>query len=133
MQLMPATARAVARNRALARSRLTEPELNIQLGTRYLASLLRRFGGNVEKAVAAYNAGGGRIEEWAARSSSDEPAEFVENIPLRQTREFVYIVLRNYRFYRDLYAGEGVGAGPAARGERGAEAEPSATSDLNRP
>ena len=114
MQLMPATARSVARNRSLPRGRLTEPELNIQLGTRYLATLLRRFGGSLEKAVAGYNAGGSRIEEWASRGSSDEPAEFVENIPLRQTREFVYIVLRNYRFYRDLYAADAGGGVPAA-------------------
>lgn len=114
MQLMPGTARALAGNSRLARQRLTEPELNIQLGTRHLAGLLRRFGGSVEKAVAAYNAGGTRIEEWASRGGSEEPAAFVENIPLLQTREFVYVVLRNYRFYRDLY-GNGAGEGePAA-------------------
>lgn len=133
MQLMPATARAVARNRSLSRSRLTEPELNIQLGTRYLASLLRRFGGSVEKAVAAYNAGGSRIEEWASRGSTGEPAEFVENIPLRQTREFVYIVLRNYRFYRDLYAAEVGGAVPAAAGHGKAKDAEAAATGLNRP
>ena len=133
MQLMPATARAVARNRSLSRGRLTEPELNIQLGTRYLASLLRRFGGSLEKAVAAYNAGGSRIEEWASRGSTDEPAEFVENIPLRQTREFVYIVLRNYRFYRDLYAGESASGSPATADYTKPEVEEAVATDLSRP
>lgn len=103
MQLMPETARALAGNRALSESRMVEPELNIELGTRYLAGLLRRFGGSLEKAVAGYNAGGTRIEEWATQAGTSEPAEFVESIPLTQTREFVHIVLRNYRFYRDLY------------------------------
>lgn len=103
MQLMPGTARTLAGNQGLAESRLVEPELNIQLGTLYLAQLLRRFGGSLEKAVAGYNAGGSRIEEWASQTGGGEPAEFVESIPLTQTREFVHIVLRNYRFYRDLY------------------------------
>ena len=133
MQLMPATAQAVAGNRRLPHSRLTEPELNIQLGTRYLASLLRRFGGSLEKAVAAYNAGGARIEEWASRGSSDEPAEFVENIPLGQTREFVYIVLRNYRFYRDLYAGQSASGSPAAADYKKPEDEEAVATELSRP
>ncbi|MGH9862222.1 MAG: transglycosylase SLT domain-containing protein [Candidatus Acidiferrales bacterium] len=104
MQLMPGTARQLARRRALPESRLYEPELNIQLGTRFLAQLLARFGGSVEKALAAYNAGGTRVEEWGTRSATTDPAEFVESIPVGQTREFVYVVMRNYRFYRDLYA-----------------------------
>ncbi|MGH9804981.1 MAG: transglycosylase SLT domain-containing protein, partial [Candidatus Acidiferrales bacterium] len=133
MQLMPATARAVAGNRRLPRGRLTEPELNIRLGTRYLASLLRRFNGSLEKAVAAYNAGGTRIEEWASRGSTDEPAEFVENIPLRQTREFVYIVLRNYRFYRDLYAGEPAGGTPGAAGWMRPVGEEAVAAELSYP
>lgn len=103
-QLMPGTARRLARRRRLPPSRILEPEFNIQLGTRYLAQLLRRFDGSLEKAVAGYNAGGERVEEWASARNYREPAEFVESIPITQTREFVYTVLRNYRFYRDLYA-----------------------------
>ncbi|MFQ5664561.1 MAG: transglycosylase SLT domain-containing protein [Terriglobia bacterium] len=104
MQLMPGTARYLARRRRLAQSRILDSAFNIRLGTGYLAQLLRRFGGNLEKAVAAYNGGGTRVSEWAAQGAYPEPAEFVESIPVTQTREFVYKVLRNYRFYRDLYA-----------------------------
>lgn len=104
MQLMPATARSLARRRRLPSSRIVDPELNIRLGTEFLARLLQRFDGGLEKAVAAYNAGGSRVEEWLGQGPYREPAEFVESIPVTQTREFVYIVLRNYRFYRDLYA-----------------------------
>lgn len=103
MQLMPPTARHLARSRRLSRERILEPELNVRLGTRFLAELLEQFEGRVEMAVAAYNAGGRRVEEWEARDDYREMAEFVEDIPVTQTREFVYIVLRNYRFYRDLY------------------------------
>ena len=104
MQLMPATARRLAGAPRLSESRLHDPELNIRLGTRFLAELQRRFNGNLEKTVAGYNAGGTRVEGWASQGSYGEPAEFVESIPVTQTREFVYTVLRNYRFYRDLYA-----------------------------
>ncbi len=101
MQLMPGTAR-VLEGRRVSRQRAFDPETNIRLGTKYLAQLLARFGGNVEKAVAGYNAGGTRVEEWSSESFSDS-AEFVESIPITQTREFVHTVLRNYRFYHDLY------------------------------
>ena len=104
MQLMPATARRLAGSPRLPPERLHDPELNIRLGTRFLAELLRRFDGNLEKTVAGYNAGGTRVEGWASQGRYAEPAEFVESIPVTQTREFVYTVLRNYRFYRDLYA-----------------------------
>jgi soluble lytic murein transglycosylase len=102
MQLMPGTAR-VLEGRRVSRHRAFDPETNIRLGTVYLAQLLARFGGNVEKAVAGYNAGGARVEEWSAESYADS-AEFVESIPISQTREFVHTVLRNYRFYQDLYS-----------------------------
>jgi len=101
MQLMPGTARRLA-GRRVSRGRLYDPETNIRLGTQYLADLLAQFGGSTEKAVAGYNAGGGRVSEWSSEPYSD-PAEFVESISITQTREFVHTVLRNYRFYRDLY------------------------------
>lgn len=103
MQLMPRTARYLARNRRLSVERITDPDLNIRLGVRYLARLLRRFNGSLEKTVAAYNGGGTRVARWA-REFPRDPAEFVESIPVTQTREFVHKVLRNYHFYRDLYA-----------------------------
>jgi soluble lytic murein transglycosylase len=103
MQLMPGTARRLA-GRRLSRSYLRDPETNIRLGTKYLAQLWQQYGGETEKAVAGYNAGGGRVGEWSALADKGDGAEFVESIPIEQTREFVHVVLRNYRFYRDLYA-----------------------------
>ncbi len=104
MQLMPRTAEELAHQGRLSRARILEPALNVRLGARYLAQLLRRFNGNVEKALASYNGGGTRVTEWATTLGAEDTPEFVESIPVTQTREFVYIVLRNYRFYRDLYA-----------------------------
>lgn len=104
MQLMPDTARRLAGVRRLDPERLFEPEFNIRLGTRFLRQLMDRFGGQLELVVAAYNAGGTAVSRWHGRRTWSEPAEFVESIPAAQSREFVYIVLRNYQFYRDLYA-----------------------------
>ncbi|HSC77126.1 MAG TPA: transglycosylase SLT domain-containing protein, partial [Candidatus Acidoferrales bacterium] len=101
MQLMPGTARRLA-GRRVSRGGLYDPETNIRLGTKFLAGLMAQFGGSVEKAVAGYNAGGGRVIEWSSEPHADS-AEFVESISITQTREFVHTVLRNYRFYRDLY------------------------------
>lgn len=106
MQLMPDTARKLAGVRRLNADRLFEPEFNIRLGTRFLRELRERFRGRLELMVAAYNAGGTRVEQWHRRRAWAEPAEFVESIPVAQTRDFVYLVLRNYQFYRDLYADE---------------------------
>jgi len=104
MQLMPPTARDLARTRRLSRDRILDPELNIRLGTRFLRQLLDRFGGSPEKAVAGYNAGGTRVAGWVTETGAKDAPELVESIPVRQTREFVYIVLRNYAVYRNLYA-----------------------------
>ena len=104
MQLMPRTARLLARNRRLSKKQIFQPETNIKLGVQYLAQLIKKFNGDVEKAVAAYNGGDTRVARWSKKYPSDIP-KFVENIPLEQTRNFVYIVLRNHRFYRDLYEG----------------------------
>ncbi|MGH9890941.1 MAG: lytic transglycosylase domain-containing protein, partial [bacterium] len=101
MQLMPGTARMLE-GRRLSRHQTFDADTNIRLGTKYLAQLLARFDGNVEKAVAGYNAGGSRVVEWSTEDHADA-AEFVESIPITQTREFVHTVLRNYRFYHDLY------------------------------
>ena len=117
MQLMPPTARQLDRNRRLSRERILEPERNIRLGVLHLSQLLRRFDGNVEKAVAAYNGGGARVAQWTKELPADIPA-FVESIPLEQTRNFVYIVLRNYQFYRDLYGG---GEAPVIQRSRSTE------------
>ncbi|MFQ5817378.1 MAG: transglycosylase SLT domain-containing protein [Terriglobia bacterium] len=104
MQLMPRTARRLARVRRLNPDRLFQPDFNVRLGTRFLRELHRRFKGQLELMVAAYNAGGTRVTQWHRRRTWSEPAEFVESIPTEQTRNFVYLVLRNYQFYRDLYA-----------------------------
>lgn len=104
MQILPSTGRILSRRLRLrySRARLTQPEYNLRLGTTHLADLLERFG-QLELALAAYNAGPNNAEAWQAERAWDEPAEFVESIPFTETREYVQIVIRNMEIYRRLY------------------------------
>jgi peptidoglycan lytic transglycosylase len=79
------------------------PQLNITLGTRYFASLLQRYRGNVPLALAAYNAGTGRADRWQKQWPGLPMDEFVEHIPFRETRFYVKLVLRNLLNYERLY------------------------------
>ena len=104
MQVMPSTALKLARQLKVryARARLTDPGYNLQLGSRYLANLIQGFG-TPEAALAAYNAGEDRVEQWTAGQNYLEAAEFVESIPFTETREYVQIVIRNAEVYRQVY------------------------------
>lgn len=106
MQVMPPTGRQLGRKLRLgtvtARS-LRRPAINVAIGTYYLARLLDEHRGRVEAALAAYNAGPARVPVWLGWGDFREPAEFVETIPLTQTRDYVQIILRNLEIYRWLY------------------------------
>jgi soluble lytic murein transglycosylase len=104
MQVLPRTGRTLARRAKVpyARSKLFDPDYNLRLGTSHLADLVNGYG-NVEKALAAYNAGEHRVRAWTAQGEYREPAEFVESIPFTETREYVQIVMRNAEIYRRLY------------------------------
>jgi len=82
---------------------LAEPGVNVRLGTRYFRELLEKFNGNLEAALAAYNAGADRVEAWRSAGNFREPAEFVESIPFTETREYVQAILRNAGIYHRLY------------------------------
>jgi len=107
-QLMLPTARALARRLRLpspSAADLTDPALNIRLGALHLGDLLRRFGGATPVAVAAYNAGEAPVRGWLKARGSLPVDEFVEEIPLQETRGYVKRVLRSYAAYAFLYAG----------------------------
>ena len=109
-QLMLPTAQSVARQLRLgkvSRTSLTDASLNIRLGARYLGELVRRFDGSVALALAAYNAGGGAVSRWLDQRRGLELDEFVEEIPVEETRGYVKRVLRSYAAYRLLYGQPG--------------------------
>jgi soluble lytic murein transglycosylase len=116
MQVLPSTAREIAR-RLRIRFRpamLQQVEPNLRLGTRYFRQMLDAAGGSVEEALAAYNGGRSRVLRWKQWSDFREPGEFVETIPISQTRNYVHAILRNADVYRWLYA-EAAPAAPAAK------------------
>jgi soluble lytic murein transglycosylase len=105
MQLLPKTGKLVAREVKLKRytaSQLYTPAVNLQLGTRYFRGMVDKFGG-FEYALAAYNAGSDRVEDWLSQGKYRDPQEFVESIPFTETREYVQAILRNASVYKQLY------------------------------
>jgi hypothetical protein len=105
MQLLHSTAREVARNSDLKIKvkDLYDPEINIRLGLDYLKTLLDKYDGRLYLALAAYNAGPERVDEWLADFPNADEEEFIEMIPFSDTRNYVKNILRNYFFYRYYY------------------------------
>ena len=106
MQILPRTGQQIARQLRLqpfSERLLFEPEMNLRLGSWYLSHLLQEFGGKEALALAAYNAGPGAVREWVKQKNSLREDEFVENIPYRETRNYVIRVLSSARVYRVLY------------------------------
>jgi len=104
-QLMPATAAEVAAQLKLGRpttAALLEPELNIQLGSRYLTGLISRMKGVKPFALGSYNAGESAVNRWRRDNGDADVATWVENIPLQETRNYVKRVLRSYVTYKLL-------------------------------
>ena len=65
--------------------------------------MLDAQGGSLEQTLAGYNAGPSRVSDWLSWATYREPAEFVENIPFTETRDYVQAVMRNADMYRRLY------------------------------
>jgi soluble lytic murein transglycosylase len=107
MQLMPATARYVARKMnvsGFSPARVSERDMNLMLGTGYLKMVLDDLDGNAVLATAAYNAGPGRPRAW--RASLVRPVEgavFAETIPFNETRDYVKKVMSNSVYYAALF------------------------------
>jgi soluble lytic murein transglycosylase len=109
MQLLPRTGKLVAHQEKLRHynaSELFTPMVNLELGTRYFRGMVDQFGGSFEYALAAYNAGTDRVQEWLADGKYRDAQEFVESIPFTETREYVQAILRNASVYRQLYSAQ---------------------------
>jgi soluble lytic murein transglycosylase len=108
MQLMPTTAASVASKMQVQYSadRLTSDGLyNMLLGRSYLEHLIEEFGGSYALAIAAYNAGPGRVRQWMRefgdpRGRGVDMVDWIEMIPFNETRTYVHRVLENLQIYR---------------------------------
>lgn len=128
MQLMPATAKWVARQipvESYRKEMLTQPDVNVRMGTYYFSRVLADLGHPI-LATAAYNAGPGRARRWREAQALDG-AIYVETIPFNETRDYVKQVFTNMWFYSHRLTGEApslrqlVGTVPGRNGD-GADA-----------
>ncbi|MES2390144.1 MAG: transglycosylase SLT domain-containing protein [Acidobacteriota bacterium] len=106
MQLLPSTAKGIAKrqgNRHFQTGELLNPETNLKLGTADLRSAIAKYGGQVEYALASYNAGDTPVRQWIAENNYKDLPEWVESIPYTETREYVEAIVRNRELYRALY------------------------------
>jgi soluble lytic murein transglycosylase len=110
MQILPSTAHDIARKSggtAFIEGDLANPQVNISYGSFYLRYLLQRYGGNEVLAIAAYNAGEGRVDKWIfdARHQG-EAFDRARHIPFPETRHYVQQVLDVRTRYREEYGRE---------------------------
>ena len=106
MQLMEET--AVERSNAIEGTEieaydLYDPETNIKLGTSYFAYLLGLYEDNIVLAIIAYNAGLGNVEQWIKDGVIKADGSDIENIPYKETENYVRKILRDYQMYLKLY------------------------------
>ena len=108
MQIMKETAEDVARKYNIeidfnnSEKEILKIQNNIKIGTKYLAVLLEKYK-NKEVAVAAYNAGIGTVDNWIEKGIIKSDGSDIENIPYKETNNYVRKILRNYKIYQDLY------------------------------
>jgi len=111
MQVLPSTGRRIARQIRIPRfttATLTNPELNLKIGTAYFAGLVKRFGGTYY-ALASYNAGENRIVRWKQERPGMDEDEFIDDIPFPETQNYVKRILGTAEDYRMLYGPGGEG------------------------
>ena len=108
MQVMEGTAKDVAKKYGIeidsnrAKEEILNVQNNINIGTKYLAVLLEKYG-NKELAVAAYNAGIGTVDNWIEKKIIKSDGSDIENIPYKETNNYVRKILKNYQVYEELY------------------------------
>jgi soluble lytic murein transglycosylase len=105
MQIVPATGRRLARGVGIRRfktSMLTDPDINIRMGTLYFSDLVKQFGG-AYYALTSYNAGESRVVRWKMERPGLDEDEFIDDIPFPETQNYVKRILGTAEDYRRLY------------------------------
>jgi soluble lytic murein transglycosylase len=110
MQIMPATARQLAEAAGIDQwhaEMLYHPEINVHLGTRYIAQHMENYEGALPPVFSAYNAGSHRVAWWSEFPEYGDDELFTERIPFAETRGYVRILTRNREVYTGMYGDEG--------------------------
>jgi soluble lytic murein transglycosylase len=106
MQIMPTTGAELADSIGIEGWNpewLYHPEINVHLGTAYLAQLMDRYDKSLAAVFAAYNAGPDRVDDWRSFPEFGRDDLFAERIPFRETRDYVKILTRNRGLYQGIY------------------------------
>ncbi len=107
MQLMEPTAEEIANKEGyieyIVKESLYKPEVNIKIGIKYFSNLVNIYDGNINLALAAYNAGIGNVESWMKQGIIKKDGSDLENIPYKETNNYVRKILRDYEIYKYLY------------------------------
>lgn len=107
MQIMESTAKDIFKNMDLKiksdelADKLSEPETNINVGTKYLSILLQKYK-NIEVAITAYNAGIGTVDTWIEKGIINQDGSNIEKIPYKETNNYVRKILRDYKIYSKI-------------------------------
>lgn len=99
MQIIDTTAKWLYKRVGIEPKNIFDPETNILLGTAYLRHLYDMWDGNLVKVLASYNAGPNRVKSW---TDYKDPYLFIENIPFKETRDYVMRVIYYYYIYQEL-------------------------------
>lgn len=111
MQLMEETAKDVANKSGIElditnmEQEMLNVDNNINIGTKYLSTLLERYG-NKEVALAAYNAGIGNVDTWIEKGIIKKDGTNIENVPYKETNMYVRKILRDYEIYKKLWTND---------------------------
>ena len=103
MQMLPSTAKQIAKKTGKKNFSLRKKEDNLFFGTNYLKSLLNQFNNNQVYALGAYNAGPHSMATWLKWGKELDPEEFIERIPYKETSLYVKLIMRNFIAYQLLY------------------------------
>ncbi len=101
---MYSTAKEVAEkiNIELTEENILEPGTNINIGTKYISTLIQKYE-NINLALAAYNAGSGNVDNWISEGTLNKDGSNIENIPYLETNNYVRKILKDYKIYKEIY------------------------------
>lgn len=105
MQIMFDTAKEIGNKielEEITEEKLLDPEININIGTKYFKTLLEKYN-NEKLAIIAYNAGMGNLDGWLEKGIIDEEGNNLESIPFPETKNYVKKILQNYKIYQEIY------------------------------